>query len=157
MNIGFTGSRAKYWVNSLPQVESIVWSIFNCLAFEGEEINVHVGDEPTGVDALVIKYAIKMHFPLTVYYTNNKLRTKIIIPLDEDTPLFFNNTIHPNQKQAFAIRDKKVVDAADKLYAIWDGSSPGTRLTFQYAKKQGKHVRLARRFPDGKFYWESYK
>lgn len=36
------------------------------------------------------------------------------------------------------MRNKEIVDYADKVIAFWDGSSRGTRSVIQYAKKTGK-------------------
>ena len=45
-------------------------------------------------------------------------------------------------KTAPLIRDRQIVDKADLVVAIWDGKSPGTRYTVEYAKAQGVPVRL---------------
>ena len=36
------------------------------------------------------------------------------------------------------IRNKKIVDYADRVIAFWDGSSKGTLSVIQYAQKTGK-------------------
>jgi hypothetical protein len=36
------------------------------------------------------------------------------------------------------IRNKKIVDYADKIVAFWDGTSKGTLSVIKYAKKTGK-------------------
>lgn len=38
-------------------------------------------------------------------------------------------------------RDKALVNAADELISVWDGSSGGTGWTVRYAKRQGKMIR----------------
>ena len=38
-------------------------------------------------------------------------------------------------------RDKAMVDQADELISVWDGSSGGTGWTVRYAKRRGKRVR----------------
>lgn len=37
-------------------------------------------------------------------------------------------------------RNEQMVDMADAVIAVWDGSSKGTRYTIQYAKKTGKPI-----------------
>lgn len=37
-------------------------------------------------------------------------------------------------------RNQKMVDIADAVLVIWDGSSRGSKYTLEYAKKQGKPV-----------------
>lgn len=36
------------------------------------------------------------------------------------------------------LRNKQIVDCADKIIAFWDGSSKGTLSVIKYAKKVGK-------------------
>ncbi len=43
-------------------------------------------------------------------------------------------------KEAFLERNKWMVDKADVIIAVWDGSPGGTAYTVDYAKKQGKKV-----------------
>jgi len=39
-------------------------------------------------------------------------------------------------------RDRVMVSKADLVIAIWDGQSRGTKYTYEYARKVGKHVVL---------------
>lgn len=43
-------------------------------------------------------------------------------------------------KSAPIIRNKMIVNNADAILAIWDGSSRGTAFTIDLAQKQGKQV-----------------
>ena len=48
------------------------------------------------------------------------------------------------------IRNRQIVDYADKIIAFWDGSSKGTLSVIQYAKKAGKACEvILKPFPDG--------
>ncbi|MBE6585995.1 MAG: DUF2493 domain-containing protein [Ruminococcaceae bacterium] len=38
------------------------------------------------------------------------------------------------------VRNRMIVDAADRVIAFWDGTSKGTAYTVRYAEKQGKPV-----------------
>ncbi len=40
------------------------------------------------------------------------------------------------------VRNRLIVDAADKVIAFWDGKSKGTLFTMRYAEKKGREVRL---------------
>lgn len=40
------------------------------------------------------------------------------------------------------IRNKQIVDYADKLVIFWDGESKGTRSVIEYAKKTGKEYNV---------------
>ncbi len=55
------------------------------------------------------------------------------IPLTEFLPQY-----HLYGRAAPIIRNKRIVDYADKVIAIWDGRSKGTLSVIQYAKKVNK-------------------
>jgi len=40
------------------------------------------------------------------------------------------------------LRNKRIVDAADRVIAFWDGSSRGTLSVIKYAEKAGKECRV---------------
>ena len=40
------------------------------------------------------------------------------------------------------VRNKEIVDYADKILAFWDGKSKGTLSVIQYAKKTGKPCQI---------------
>lgn len=42
------------------------------------------------------------------------------------------------------VRNRLIVDYADAVYAFWDGRSRGTRYVIDYAKAQGKTLRVFR-------------
>jgi predicted Rossmann fold nucleotide-binding protein DprA/Smf involved in DNA uptake len=53
-------------------------------------------------------------------------------------------------KSAGAIRNKLVIEAADRIVAFWDGESPGTYNGLRQAKAAGKPIQVftvARRVP----------
>ncbi len=45
-------------------------------------------------------------------------------------------------KRAPLIRNQQIVQAADLVVAIWDGTSRGTKYTIEYAKKMGRPVQV---------------
>ena len=45
-------------------------------------------------------------------------------------------------RQAPILRNIKIVDNADSVLAFWDGKSPGTKFTLDYAKKKGKPCKI---------------
>ena len=55
---------------------------------------------------------------------------------------------HPNWgyygKQAGLIRNREIVEAADKLVAFWDGTSTGTAHSIGLAEKKGIPVEIIR-------------
>ena len=45
-------------------------------------------------------------------------------------------------RQAPILRNIKIVENADSVLAFWDGKSPGTKFTIEYAKKKGKPCKI---------------
>lgn len=153
INIGFTGSRAQYW-SDLNKVDDLIAKILLVnLGKHQDGIHLHIGDA-NGVDEIVLNWSNPTHLdiPITVYGLNENFRNTHGMLAHNVTLV---NTEHPNWKQGYAIRDKKMVDNVDKLYAIWDGTSKGTKLTFEYAIKQGKQVHIAQLVND-KWVWTNH-
>lgn len=46
------------------------------------------------------------------------------------------------KKAAPIIRNKRIVEEADRVIAFWDGKSKGTKSTIEYAQKIGKPIQL---------------
>lgn len=75
-----------------------------------------------GVDTIAAEYAQK-----------RKLKCVVFKPDWESFP-----------RSAGMIRNKDIVNYADAVVAFWDGKSPGTKCSIDYAKKQGKLLKIAR-------------
>ncbi len=45
-------------------------------------------------------------------------------------------------KSSGPIRNKKIVDQSDVIYAFWDGISPGTKSTVEYARSVQKPITI---------------
>ena len=82
--------------------------ISNC-----EEI---VSGGAVGVDSCTAEYAKRKGLRLTVFLPQYELYGRA----------------------APIVRNKKIVDYADKVIAFWDGSSKGTLSVIKYAEKAGK-------------------
>ena len=80
---------------------------------EGDEI---VSGGATGVDTCAAEYASK-----------NGIRLTVFLPEYERYG-----------RAAPIVRNKQIVDYADKVIAFWDGSSRGTLSVIKYAEKTGK-------------------
>ena len=80
---------------------------------DGEEI---VSGGAVGVDACAADYA-----------KTNGVKLTVFLPEYERYG-----------RAAPIVRNKKIVDYADKIIAFWNGSSKGTLSVIQYAKKTGK-------------------
>ena len=80
---------------------------------EGDEI---VSGGAKGVDYCAAEYARKNHIKLTEFLPEYAIYGR----------------------SAPILRNKKIVEYADKIVAFWDGNSKGTLFVIQYAKKIGK-------------------
>ena len=69
-----------------------------------------------GIDACAAEYAQK-----------NEIQTTVFLPCYEKYG-----------RAAPIVRNKQIVDYADKVIAFWDGRSKGTHSVIEYAKKTGK-------------------
>ena len=81
--------------------------------FINEKVREVITGGAIGIDTLAERYADK-----------NKLSKSIIRP-----------EYDKYGKSAPIIRNKEIVERADKILAIWDGKSKGTKFTIEYAKK----------------------
>lgn len=79
-----------------------------------------------GIDSAAERYADEKGIPKKIIYPDYELYGK-------SAPL---------------IRDRLIVDLADLVIAVWDGSSGGTEYTVSYAKKRGVPVELYIVSPD---------
>ena len=80
---------------------------------DGDEI---VSGGTVGVDSCAAEYAM-----------NNGLKLTVFLPQYERYG-----------RAAPIVRNKKIVDYADKIVALWDGKSKGTLSVIKYAEKTGK-------------------
>lgn len=85
-----------------------------------EETKLIISGGANGIDSLAEKYADK------------KRISKLIIRPDYKT----------YGRAAPIKRNEAMVDAADKILIIWDGTSRGTKYTLEYAKKKNKDITL---------------
>ena len=84
---------------------------------DGDEI---VSGGAVGVDSCAAEYAKKNGLKLTVF-----------LPQYERYG-----------RAAPIVRNKKIVDYADKIIAFWDGKSKGTLSVIKYAEKTGKSCEI---------------
>ena len=93
-----------------------------------------------GVDQIVATAAKELEIPIICCYPFPK---KYYHPIEqwiaENNEVIFVSLQY--SKNAYYIRDKFMVDHADKLLCVWDGiGSGGTFLTRKYAFQQGKEI-----------------
>ena len=100
------------------------------------DITVLVGDAP-GVDAAVIEQCDRLSIEVIVYGAFNRHRnttkTGSNIPFDG----------------SYMQRDFYMISQSDVTFAIWNGSSPGTKLNFNQTIKLNKTAYL---WHDGKLF-----
>ena len=100
---------------------------FDLSPYISAEVDTVISGGANGVDSLAEKYA-DMH----------KLSKYIIRP-----------RYNLYGKAAPLKRNQELVELADAVLVIWDGSSKGTQYTLEYAKKLGKPVTLVTEKPQG--------
>lgn len=49
---------------------------------------------------------------------------------------------HRYGRAAPIIRNRRIVEYADRVIAFWDGKSKGTKMVIEYAEKVGKECRI---------------
>ena len=86
-----------------------------------------VGDAPS-VDTVVINACDQMGVPVEVHGAYGRMRNGTQTG---------TNTAHEGP---YRDRDRIMVELCDACLAVWNGYSPGTRKTFEYAKRLGKRV-----------------
>ena len=69
--------------------------------------------------------------------------------VDKDAEIFakLNNIpcqvirpINQSDKFSYLLRNVEIITKADKIYALWDGESKGTKFVIDYAKARNKEV-----------------
>ncbi len=50
--------------------------------------------------------------------------------------------INPANKLDYLFRNVEIITLADKIYALWDGKSKGTKFVIDYAKARGKQIEV---------------
>lgn len=88
--------------------------------FLPDDISEIISGGAVGIDQAAERYAKDKGIPITVIKPDY---TKY----DRKAPL---------------IRNKTIVELSDKVIAIWDGESRGTKYTIDYAKKLNKPVEI---------------
>lgn len=124
MRLLITGSRDAsdemfdYAVRVVKRAKELNWAIV-------------VGDAP-GVDAAVINACDRMGVPVEVHSAYGRIRNGTQTG---------TNTAHEGP---YRDRDRVMVELCEACLAVWNGYSPGTRRTFEYAKGLGKRVWVKR-------------
>lgn len=69
-----------------------------------------------------------------------------IIEEDSDyKPPFIIRPINPSNKMDYLFRNVEIITIADKIIALWDGASRGTKFVIDYANARGKQVIVIRK------------
>jgi hypothetical protein len=111
---------------------------------------VLVGDA-SGIDAVVAAEATMMGVPIMVMGTGQIPRSENQKEFGQLTKGFigpqpFYDSVGKNSsesaREGYTRRDREMVDRADVVVGIWNGHSPGTKGTFDYAVTSGKRAFL---------------
>lgn len=88
---------------------------------------------PSGTSEIISGGAVGVDTAAELYADTHRLSKHIILP---DYKFY--------GKKAPTIRDMRIVQLADIVIAVWDGSSAGTAFSIKYARELGKPVRVFR-------------
>ena len=88
---------------------------------------VDIGIHISGGDEIVSGGAIGIDACAAEYAKKNGLKMTVFLPQYERYG-----------RAAPIVRNKKIVEYADKIVAFWDGKSKGTLSVIKYAEKMGK-------------------
>lgn len=81
----------------------------------------------SGVDSIVMQYAASHGIDFYLFKPYHML----------------DNTVEFSPKYFF-VRNRQIVNNADKVLAIWDGESKGTKHTIEYAEKKNVPVEVVK-------------
>ncbi len=132
----FTGSM-KIGEEGLKHLQEIIKLVARL------DLKVIVGDNPEGVDHAVVREMIRLGkgHNLTVVGAD-KIRIEETIRASNQTEIstkIVNSSYH--EKDRFTKRDQEMVNMLGPqgiVYGIWNGFSPGTKGTFEYARNRGR-------------------
>ncbi len=82
---------------------------------------------PDDVDEIISGGAKGVDSYAAEYAKNNNIKLTVILP-----------EYKKYSRYAPLLRNKRIVEAADKIIAFWDGKSKGTLFVINYAKEVGK-------------------
>jgi hypothetical protein len=105
---------------------------------------VLVGDNPHGVDAAVIDACDELGVNVLVFGISQRPRKGS----QRDGTYWQVDLKRPDddEEQAtfagYAARDRYMVDLADRVFALWNGTSKGTKAGYEYAVQSGKSADL---------------
>jgi ribonuclease HI len=104
---------------------------------------VLVGDNPRGVDAAVIDACDALGVNVLVFGVAPRPRKGSQRP-----ETYWQVDVSRREEEdfgllaAYATRDRYMIDLADRVLALWDGTSRGTKAGYDYAVKSGKPADL---------------
>lgn len=99
--------------------------------------HIVVGDAE-GVDSHVVIACIQFDVPFTCYGISHEPRLPNCLAHYDVALLHYQRVGHD-----YLDRDRYMCNVAQRCYAIWDGSSRGTRYTFEYARSLGLQTDVA--------------
>ena len=164
INVGFCGSMEWDLPNevllqsisgSYGHLRTFINTHENHSYYNDLPIRIHVGDNPNGVDAMVIKYFTRDISPrvrTAVYGVNDHWRNlhEVFYPSQGEYITRITGA-RGNAKSIFYERDAYMLKYIQVLYAIWNGSSSGTLAQYRAAHKHPKIVAFLVRYEDGKW------
>ncbi|MCI0713732.1 MAG: hypothetical protein L0154_26475 [Chloroflexi bacterium] len=151
-----TGSR-EWEINQLQHMTDYVSRVVQ--RADQQDMRIIVGDNPQGVDHAVVQACHVQGVDCLVYGVDRSPRNPLVLDSQHcryvQTMREEVQEIHPGglyhepehkrvlKRLGYPERDERMVENADRVLAIWNGRSPGTKHAFDYAASQGKDADLA--------------
>ncbi|QPC81679.1 reverse transcriptase-like protein [Phototrophicus methaneseepsis] len=102
-----------------------------------------VGDNPKGVDMVVVRECRRLQIPVIVagvgnFPRNGECKHGTYVKVHRDTyRASGGHLLH-----RYTVRDRWMVDQAQMGLFVWNGDSPGTKAGYNYATQRGKDAHL---------------
>jgi hypothetical protein len=122
------------------KMETIVRAVMYKIWYRGNN-TILVGDA-SGVDALVIEWAQKLHIPYLCVTPHSKPRNLAALDNFMTIKPDMNTLRSMPHSYVYTYRDRWMVDEADHVICIWNGHSKGTRNVYEYALMNRKPAEM---------------
>lgn len=164
INIGFCGSMdwdlpPEIMGQVLPgcygHLKSFINSHANHSYYNELPLRIHVGDNPQGIDPMVIEYftrTIRPRIHTAVYGVNHHWRNLHDVWYPSQAEWIIRITgATGSDRNIFYQRDAHMLKWIQVLYAVWNGKSSGTIAQYRAAHKHEKIVAFLVRYLDGQW------
>ena len=137
MIIGVTGHRPERLMSLCKDKRQVInW--FRNNFKQGDTV---ISGMAAGVDLIAALVAVQKKLGVRCYYPFPREKKRDVDYFIQDNAAEIKYICDKYSRQSYIIRDRRIVDDCDVLFAVWDGQKiGGTWQTIAYAKKIGKPI-----------------